>query len=63
MLCVNPSQGNQTGLIQRHVEEVYLDCAEVVLLHCSPILGASDSERFQLVFDEMREKVLETNVD
>ena len=56
-------QGSQTGLIQRHLEEMYMECAELLLPPCSSILQATDPERFSFIFDEMREKVLETEVD
>ena len=56
-------QGSQMGLIQRRLEEMYVECAEVVLSPCFFILKAVDPERFIFIFDEMREKVLETEVD
>ena len=56
-------QGSQMGLIQRRLEETYVECAELVLPALTSLLQVTDPQRLVFVFSEMRQKVLETEVD
>ena len=61
MLSVS-SQGSQQGMMHHQLDEMYLDCVELMVPSLLK-LAKSNFEKVEFISDQMREKVLESEVE